>query len=105
MKYKLLIPAEDLDVNEIKSLLVDIDDVQVEDDLISNSTADIVFAVISNSINLSLAIIAFMQYRENKLANRKVEIYDENDNRIKVNIRLKDVNRFIDTIEHDQESI
>lgn len=94
-RIKIIIPCHDIDMDELQSSMKEVEDVVIENSGISNITGELLCSISTVVINIPLLILAFMSYRQGELANRKVEIYDENDNPIKLNIRIKDINRII----------
>lgn len=94
-RIKINVPCHDIDMEELQSSLKELEGVTIENSSTSSITGELICSISTVVINIPLLILAFMSYRQGELANRKVEIYDENDNPIKVNIRIKDINRII----------
>lgn len=94
-RIKVIFPCHDIDMAELQSSLKEVDDVVVENSTTSSITGELICSISTVVINIPLLILAFLSYRQGELANRKVEIYDENDNPIKINVRIKDINRII----------
>lgn len=105
---KLIIkfPCNDIEVDELKSIVSEYKNVEVVESENKNFDAQIISDIIIDLIKshevhdaiqtvatIPAIIIAFLNYKQGVLSNKKVDLYDDEGNIIKLNIRIKDINR------------
>lgn len=111
---KLIIkfPCNDIEIDELKSIFSDINEVKVVESDNKNFDATVLADIIVNIITEELPksmfsianlVLMFMTYKQGVLANKKVDLYDDEGNIIKLNIRIKDINRVIYKIDNESD--
>ena len=109
---KLIIefPCNDIEIDEIKSIFSGTKGVKVVESDNKNFDASVIADIIADINNqmptiLSIAqiVVGLMTYKQGSLALRKVDLYDDEGNIIKLNIRIKDINRLISKMNDESD--